>query len=388
MTRETCKTELARTVSILPNLRYVDLPEGFFSDDHSSAAVKNELQASCPDIRRMKYTAGSERSFTKLATAPIWRNLEILELARLHIETQDLLFVLAKFERLQDLKFVELSWLDDSVFIRSSSSVSAFPPVQRLTLENIPRVQAAGLATYLSQRKNQDTLKHLFLCMTGVLPQHLYAILGRAPHLLSLSIIENVDKPFPLDPPTPQLSSKSLEFLHYEITSHSSPRSPRYTVQPVTSSYYSYLSSSLLSNCLPALRELYVRDSSFPESLLTPPARPFSDSHLAPPSNRPKALNQALSVYSKGMEEMEWNFTSMEPASEVNGRRGSMSESRPLSFGGAENLSPAWGGQARKSVMVGNGLGGFLAVPSDDVGRPSSSGSWGGSKKERKDLWR
>ena len=29
-------------------------------------------------------------------------------------------------------------------------------------------------------------------------------------------------------------------------------------------------------------------------------------------------------------------------------------------------MSPAWGGQERASVMVGNGFGGFLAVPTED----------------------
>tara|TARA_R110002060_G_scaffold74909_2_gene84379 strand:+ start:245 stop:403 length:159 start_codon:yes stop_codon:yes gene_type:complete len=43
-------------------------------------------------------------------------------------------------------------------------------------------------------------------------------------------------------------------------------------------------------------------------------------------------------------------------------------------------------GGARKSVIVGNGFGGFLAVPSDG-GRPSSSG---GEKRRgsQYDMWR
>ncbi|KAK2798418.1 hypothetical protein FQN49_008973, partial [Arthroderma sp. PD_2] len=53
MTREASKSELARTISVLPNLRYVDLPAGFFSDDASSQTLKHELLARCPDIRRM-----------------------------------------------------------------------------------------------------------------------------------------------------------------------------------------------------------------------------------------------------------------------------------------------------------------------------------------------
>lgn len=54
-------------------------------------------------------------------------------------------------------------------------------------------------------------------------------------------------------------------------------------------------------------------------------------------------------------------------------------------------LSASWGGENRKSVVVGNGFGGFLAVPVDE-GRPGSSGGGlgGGSwkRESRYDLWR
>lgn len=55
MTREANKAEIARTVSVLPNLRYVDLPTGIFHDDQSCHALKQELMARCPDLRRMSY---------------------------------------------------------------------------------------------------------------------------------------------------------------------------------------------------------------------------------------------------------------------------------------------------------------------------------------------
>ena len=40
MTRETAKGDLARTVSALPNLRYVDLPDGFYTGDPSCLALR------------------------------------------------------------------------------------------------------------------------------------------------------------------------------------------------------------------------------------------------------------------------------------------------------------------------------------------------------------
>lgn len=100
-------------------------------------------------------------------------------------------------------------------------------------------------------------------------------------------------------------------------------------------------------------------------------------------------LNQELQVYSKGLDEMEWNFSRVQPASR--GRRGSATAPRPISsYGLTENMGKAWGqqGGARKSVIVGNGFGGFLAIPADD-GRPSSSAGEKGKKRVSEyDIWR
>lgn len=224
MTREGCKAELARTVAVLPNLRYVDVPEGFYSDDASSTALKLELQVSCPEIRRMKYNAGSERSLMHIPRQRIWQNLEILELCGLQLETEGLLHVLASFSSLQDLKLVDLPWLDDSIFSPSSQTFPLFPPIKRLTFQNTPQVHAGGLATYLSQAQNREALTQLSLSSTGVQAQQLHHVLSRAPHLETLSILEAVERPFPPDPPNRPLTSRSLKHLHYEITSASSPR--------------------------------------------------------------------------------------------------------------------------------------------------------------------
>ncbi|PGH20124.1 hypothetical protein AJ80_03692 [Polytolypa hystricis UAMH7299] len=373
MAREACKVELARTVSVLPNLRYVDLPTGFFSDDASSFTLKQELVARCPEIRRMKYTRGAERSFAMIPRARTWMNLEVLELVKLDVEPNILLLALNSFPRLKDLKLEQLQWLEDPVF-KPLPSLPQFPPIQRLTLQDIPKITARGLATYLSFPQNRDALKHLKLNNTGVRAETLHEILTRAPHLSSLSIQQDVTRPFPMED-IPPLASRSLILLHYEITSESG----RYGIQPVSASYYSYLMSSLLSGSLPALVDLYVRDAHFPDTLLLAPPPRFGNTNG---TSRTQGLNQSLSVYSKGLDELEWNFTSYEPFAPA-GRRGSVT--RPVSFHGAQ-LSPAWGGEARKSVLVGNGFGGFLAVPADEE-RPKSSSGWRNSTA-KKDLWR
>ncbi|KAA8642903.1 hypothetical protein EYZ11_011296 [Aspergillus tanneri] len=375
MTREANKAEIARTISVLPNLRYVDLPAGIYSDDPSCVALKQELMARCPDLRRMAYHHGAEGSFSQLSRSPPWTNLEILELSGLHFESSILRRGLASFPRLHDLTLEDLPWLDDDA-LTPSKSLPPFPAVQRLTLRDIPNVTAGGLVAYLSIPAHRKALRYLTLSNTGVLPSTLHQILSSAPQLLAMSVIQAVTRSFPTDP-VPPIASRTLESLHYEVSSEPG----QYGMPPVAGSYYTYLVSCLMSKSLPALRDLYVRDSSFPETLLlAPPPRLFGGGESGP-QQPDGVLMQPLNVYSKGLDELEWNFTPYEPPSS-HGRRDSVT--RPISLHDAQ-LSRTWGGDARKSVLVGNGFGGFLAVPVDDE-RPKSSGGW--KRDSRQDLWR
>ncbi|EAW14903.1 F-box domain protein [Aspergillus clavatus NRRL 1] len=375
MTREATKAGIARTVSVCPNLRYVDLPVGIFSDDPSCLALKQELMARCPDIRRMSYRHGAEGSFSQLPGSQRWMNLEILELSRLQIEPSILRFALGSFPRLRELTLEELPWLDDSAFAQTQS-LPPFPAVQRLTLRDTPNVTASGLAAFFALPINRKSLQFLTLSSTGVLPSALYQILSSAPNLQGLSVIQEVSRSFPTEQ-IPPLTSTSLSMLHYEITSSNSS----FGLPPVAGSYYTYLISSLMTNALPALRDLYVRDASFPEALLlAPPPRLFGRGERGPQSFG-GGLSQPLNVYSKGLDELEWNFTPYEPP-QTRGRRDSTT--RPVSLHDAQ-LSRTWGGDARKSVLVGNGFGGFLAIPVNEE-RPKSSGGW--RRDSRGDLWR
>ncbi|KAI1963868.1 hypothetical protein LOZ58_001728 [Ophidiomyces ophidiicola] len=376
MTRESSKSELARTVSILPNLRYVDLPAGFFTDDASCLTLKLELMTSCSDLRRMKYAHGSEASFAKIPQKQPWANVEVLELSKLCLEPNLLRLALSHFPHLQDLKLNDLGWLDNSISAIPASS-PGLPPLQRLTLQDTPQVTAKGLVTYLSFPRNRDALKHLSLVNTGICPQELHEILEHATSLETLSITHKVTSPFPSGN-IPPLRSKSLRLLHYEITSEAYA----YGVPSVSSSYYAYLRSSLLTGKLTALKELYVRDANFSETLMAsaPPKQLGGGENALKPSG--PGLNQILSVYSKGVDETEWNFSTYERFSGSE-RRTSML--RPMSCHGAQ-LGPTWSGNARESVLMTNGCGGFLAVPSEE--RPIiHSGEWPNAGAKR-DLWR
>ncbi|KAI9787324.1 MAG: hypothetical protein M1816_007672 [Peltula sp. TS41687] len=433
MTREGCTADLARTVSVLPNLRYVDLPRNFFTDDPSCNMLKQELQARCPEIRKMRYAAGSEGSFASLATRRHWTLLETLEISHLNLEPTMFLHVIGGLPTLHEMMIAHLPWLDDSIF-HPVPGLPSFPPLQRLTLEDIPNLTAMGLTGYLSRPETAAIFSSLTLLNTGILPSALHLILSQAPHLTDLSITETVARSFPIEP-VPPLRSSSLTTLHYEITSH--PTHNNSSMQPPSPSHYNYLAYSLRSNGLPALRSLYVRDPDFPESLILAPPQPAfaqSDLPIAPP--KPTGFNHQLDVYSKGLDELEWNFTHVSPPSGP-GRRGSYTPQRPISMyrlmesgalttaswgpglsaGDRASLPPGWmlagessgggvgagaGGGARKSVIVGNGFGGFLTVPVDEEGagaagkRPGSSGGWshwgsGGAgrrgSKSQEDWW-
>lgn len=399
MTRESCKAEIARTVSVCPNLEYVDLPDGFFNGDSTCHTLRQELQARCPHIRKMRYNEGAEQMLESLLQG-YWQELRVVEMTKIRIEPTVLRRVFGILPWLSEVTFSDLPWLNDSAF-HSAPGIPDFPALDSLKLRKIRNVTAQGLAQYLSNPICRDALTTLNIkdCSSIPVPS-LHVILQAATSLQTLEYTATVSASLPLDP-LPPLTSSTLKKLNYEIISNSSNQ-----MYPPGETYYQYLTNSLMSNCLPALRKLYVRDPNFPESLtLAPPIRPFSDS----PQHSPRGFNQPLEVFSKGMDELEWIFTSIIPADAYTGRRGSLSGGRPVSsYSASKGLGPQWGGDARKSVVVPNGFGGFLAVPADD-GRPRSAGnlspshghsmsngsiraSWmshGGNKRaSRADLWR
>lgn len=376
MTRESCKSDLARTVSVLPNLRYVDLPEGFYSDDPSSHILKQELRLRCPDIRSMKYLAGAEASFTDLGNSRLWRHLEILELSNLTIEPAILVQVLSSFSSLYRIKLSNLPLLDDSIF-KSGSTIPPFPPLTMLSLEDVPNVSADGLVVYLSRPDVRKMFRGLVLANTGIHPYNLHKILAATPYLSSIHISESVARALPPSP-IPPLASRSLKALHYEI---SSPLATSHTLQSPAESYYAYLASSLLGGSLPSLTSLYALSASLPSLLLPPPITPFASEGTPSSSYR---ILRPLNLYTKSISELEWNLTLITPPNSRN-RRGSASTTRPVSLYNTEQLSSTLGSRGRESVMVGNGFGGFLAVPSEDA-RPSSSNG-GKNKPGRGDAW-
>lgn len=407
MTRETCKPDLARAVAGCPNLRYVDLPDGFFTGDLSCNLLRQELIMHCSDLRSMKYHAGSEQFFQQLAQRQ-WQSIEELELQELRIEPATLRIVIASLPVLHELSITSLPSFTDEIFT-DSPQLPPFPPLQTLKISKCRNITAAGIYHYLQAPQNREILTNLLLKDTSVKVPDLAALLGSAIHLTTLTYVQTVSSALPLDP-LPPLHSRTLQTLHYEITPSESLGTFTATLPKPTDSYYTYLTHSLLSHSLPSLHTLSVRDPDLPQTLLLAPPQP-SFAPSSPSSARTPALftpSQPLQIFTKAAcdDDGEWVFHVVEPCA-GSGRPGSSSSTssgRPLSLvGAARGLGPQWGGEARRSVVVGNGFGGFLAVPEDVVRPPDAHldvpGSPGGfwarrgsagkaDRRSRADLWR
>ncbi|KUI62859.1 hypothetical protein VP1G_09985 [Cytospora mali] len=470
MLRESCQADIARTIAVLPNLRYVDLPEGLFQDDSNYITLRMEVEARCLNLRKMTYMHGSERSLERVASGHVFRNLEVLELKNIHMDGTVILHALGALGGLRGLKITDSSVLTDEMIAHDNEMLPAFPALQELILEDVPGITAQGLKSYLSRCDAAQALKVLNLSETGVKPWTLQEVLAAAPQLKRLNISYEASTSLPLAAGTPQvppLASTSLEYFHYEVSTAPSS-SPYSNILP---SYYNYLSGSLLMGGLPKLRALYVRDPNFADNLLNlpPPApkfaadsfkrpgssgsqastgnisynslgspgfppgysnggsyNPFQDpsSKLKPMAtgsynprfssnnpfaalagpNGPSGLPQTLEVFTKGDDELNWGMVKVDPTTrdpEVS------AAARPSSSYGLDNSVNGWNSRAgaRKSVFLGNGIGGFLAVPdvpdgaaaarrgsapavSDSDGWPRPKSATNEKRATKMDLWR
>ena len=416
MTRETYKAELARTISVLPNLHYVDLPDDFFGADPSTQILRDEMQTNCQQLRKMSYNAGAEWAFESLIQGNLWMNLEVLELCHLDVDLGVLRTALASLPALKDLKMTELFRQDDTAF-QMTQNLPPFPALHKLQMEQMPAVTEQGIISYISRTDVREILSTLSLHHTGVQVVSLHSMLAATTGLSNLSITEAVDKPMPPSPPPP-IACSSLKVLNFEVTSAPSAMHARTGPRTAADSYYTYLISSLHQNALPSLRKLYVRDPSFAQSLVRNTPAPSVNSNVP---GGPRRFNQALEIFAKGVDDLDWAFTDVpapddplprEPVSANHSRAKSDVTGKPVSaFNATLGEGPRWGGGARMSVMMGNGQGGFLAVPNapsssasrnprhasnDDHNAvwPTSPTGWsqelasGDSRKSKGDLWR
>lgn len=273
MLREFCYVELAQTIAVLPDLHYVDLPEGMFADESAYATLRLEVQARCPKLRKMSYVAGSEKSFAQLATGQVWPRLQVLELKKLNVDPTTMRNVLGCLINLRALKVSQTDSLSDEVLL-SDEGLPALPALEELILKDTPRVTAAGLIEYLAWLETQQALKVLTLKDTGVQAADLADILAMATSLRTLALQTKISEPFPVSSGVAPLASTSLRTLRFEISGKSSSAQDA----SAANTYYTYVANSILSSNLPRLRKLFVHDETFPDRLqqaLPPPSGNF-----------------------------------------------------------------------------------------------------------------
>lgn len=290
MTRETCKQDLARLVSLLPNLRYVDLPDGIYHDDSSCASLKAILYTRCPDLRKMTWVTGSEKNFVDLWVEPPWLSLEVVELSGMKVENENLVQVLASLPNLKHLKLKAMEWTSNEIF-DPAFETGWFPTVKNLELEGETGITIDGLSNYLSRSEVSQTLESLTLNNTPIPAHLLYRVLLQATSLTSLSVRETVARTIPRTD-VHLLASNTLTSLTYEIIDDDSRMS-----KP-SQSYYAYLSESLWDGGLPSLVNLYVRETTFHQRLQSDRASAgvFATS----------GWTQRMMVYEKGPDHMDW----------------------------------------------------------------------------------
>ncbi|EQL02023.1 F-box domain protein [Ophiocordyceps sinensis CO18] len=349
MIRESCHVELAQTIAVLPNLQHVDLPEGMFSDEPNYATLRLEVQARCPNLRKMTYVRGSERSFSMLASGQVWPYLEVLELDRLDVDPLVLRAVLASLTRLRALKVTETPSFSDEV-MASDDGLPPLPALAELVLKDAPRMTTAGLVEYLSWYETQRALKVLTVKDTGVQPARLQEILSMAPALRTLAIQAKVSEPFPnIEDPLP-LASTQLRTLRFEMS-------------PGLVSQMSPVPMGHMSPSPPRRRRVPSMSVSVSSHKRFSSNNPFAQRAGPPPT-------QTLEVFTKSDEFGTWNFSRVDsilgPRPGAGAGAGTMPGARPVSSYGlaADVAGQGWDrGEARRSVMIGDGVGGFLAVP-------------------------
>ncbi|KAK4227087.1 hypothetical protein QBC38DRAFT_206197 [Podospora fimiseda] len=342
MLRETSQADLARTIAVTPNLHFVDLPEGLYTDEPSCMTLRLEVQARCLELRKMTYMNGSERSLQALASGRVWTKLQVLELIRIDMDPTMLRHVLGNLANLRALKISQTESVIDET-LAWNDALPPFPPLEEFILTDVPYVTVEGLKGWLALPEARQALKVLTLNRTGVKVWTLHEIVVHVPQLKVLSVVDKVSAAIPVAAGShniPPLNSRSLETLHFEITAATS--SPKYS--GVTGGYYSYLAGSLLSGGLPNLLAVYVRDSNFPDMLLglPPPTPAYAEGGIARPSS-----SRSNSPFSTPSTQTSFGFASP-PASNPfysTPTKGGMGGHRPQqsslsSLGSASPFSP------------------------------------------------
>ena len=308
--REGCKQELALLVSLIPNVRYIDIPQSVYTGDNSGPLLAT-MRSRSSQLRLMGWRAGGEHSLMQIASEQPWKMLEVISLSNLKLDDTQIQSVLASLPQLKSVTLEEMAYITDTLFDSSNESIG-FPLIKSLVIQECPKLTIAGIKQYLILQCTDPTLEELTLTNAGVIPDHLNSILDIAPVLRVLSITCAVSKPCPPAAQLRYLSSKSLKKITYDVTNCDSSQG----LTAGAPSYYQYLADSLCSGTLPSLNKLYVNEARFAtrtRGTYTPRTRDANSSdrgstytspYMTP--NNSGFTEQKVDIYCKGHSEVTW----------------------------------------------------------------------------------
>ncbi|KAF8430165.1 hypothetical protein EV426DRAFT_7163 [Tirmania nivea] len=308
--REGCKQELTLLVSLIPNVRYIDLPQSVYTGDNSSPLLAT-MRSRSSQLRLMGWRAGGEHSLMHIASEQPWKMLEVISLSNLKLDDTQIQSVMASLPQLKSVTLEEMAYITDAIFDSSYESMG-FPLIKSLKIQECPKLTIAGIKQYLLLQCTQPTLEELTLTNAGVIPDHLNSIMDIAPVLRVLSITCAVSKPCPPASQLRYLSSKSLRKITYDVTNCDSSQG----LTACAPSYYQYLADSLCNGTVPSLTKLYVNEARFAtrtKGTYTPRTRDGNGSdrgitnttpYMTP--NNSGFTEQKVDIYCKGHSEVTW----------------------------------------------------------------------------------
>lgn len=297
--REGCKQELTLLVSLVPNLRYVDLPQAVFIAD-SSCPLLATLKSRSSQLRLMGWESGSEQVFIHAGSEQPWKMLEVVSLSNMKIDDTQLQSVLVTLPHLRSVKLVEMAHLTDALFNSDTESMG-FPLVKSLVIEQCYKITVAGIRQYILLQTTEPTLEELTLTSTGIIPDQLNSILNIALALRVLSITCEVSKPCPPLSQLPYLSSTSLREIKYEVVDSSSSEG----LTASAPSYYQYLADSLCTGKLPCLKKMHANEARF-NVRLRGTYTPRTRGERTTPN--PVGTQQKVDIYCKGHIDVTWKL--------------------------------------------------------------------------------
>jgi hypothetical protein len=369
--REHRRGDMARLAQACPNLRFMDVGSTFFQAGYNTEVLRHELEINCPRLSMMKYAKGSAGHFHRLAERIPWQYLETLTLEEIKVDQQTFRNIIAALPALYTLSLDNLEGVSDEIFT-IAAGVPDFPAIPELEFHSMTGITAAGLVKYLSGHIARPAVKSLTLRYTGVEIGTLHLVLAATDRLRSLTVIDRVAKPLPLEQP-PILRSSSLQTLHYEIKEASDSGSIAHPAE----TYHAYLANSILGGGLHPLVTIYTLDQELVGRLSTTSLAHLRSGRAEGPSRRlvssmapeTMSLDHGLEIYV--MVGRSWDFSTIRKDSEYSDMP--IPRDRPIS-----SFNKGMSTRAHRRIMIPNGAGGYKLVPPAPAPAPKPRSSSAG----------